>query len=73
MAPVLRALDASSSIEHFVCNTGQHRDLLQPFLDLFDVEIAYNLEVMKEGQSLAFITSEVLCRLGPVIDALAPP
>src|SRR5215204_3707303 len=57
-APELQAL---------VCVTGQHREMLDQVLDLFDIRPDYDLNVMAPGQSLFDSTARVLAGLGPVL------
>jgi len=72
MAPVVRALDASPSIDSVVCITGQHRQMLDQVLDLFQITAQHDLNVMKKAQSLTHITTSVLEGLAPVLEAERP-
>lgn len=67
MAPVYYELK-KNNIDVKVIVTGQHREMLFQVLDLFEIKIDYNLEVMKEGQSLASLTGKLIMRLGKVLD-----
>lgn len=60
MAPVVKELEARKNIESVVCVSAQHRDMLDQVLDAFEIEPDYDLNIMKPGQSLAYITAEVL-------------
>lgn len=60
MAPVISQLAANSYFESRVCVTAQHRQMLDQVLDLFDIEPDFDLNLMKDRQSLADITSRVL-------------
>ncbi len=60
MCPLALELRKSRKLETVVCVTGQHREMLRQVLDIFGVEPARDLEVMKPGQDLTDITSEVL-------------
>ncbi|MDR0469829.1 MAG: UDP-N-acetylglucosamine 2-epimerase (non-hydrolyzing) [Peptococcaceae bacterium] len=55
-----------------VCLTGQHAEMLTPVLDYFQIKPDYNLEVMKEEQTLTDVTVEVLTKLGPVLENEKP-
>lgn len=52
MAPVIRALEARGLAEHRVALTGQHADMVDPFLSSFDVRPHYDLQLMTPGQTL---------------------
>src|SRR5580765_7847937 len=67
MAPVLRALESHSQAHCVVCVTGQHEELLNPFLSLFDIHPDYNLHVMSRERSLCCATSALLRDMERVI------
>lgn len=67
MAPVIQELKNTDGIESRVCVTGQHRDLLDQALGLFDLETDYDLEIMRDNQSLFDTTSQALVGLREVI------
>ena len=60
MAPVIRALREESRFHLTVLCSGQHRDLLAPLLDWFEIAVDENLDVMTENQSLAALTSRLM-------------
>ena len=60
MAPVVKALEADEQVTPVTVVTGQHREMLQQVLDIFDVTPDYDLAIMEPNQSLAKITSKVL-------------
>lgn len=60
MCPLVKELKKSQKLHPVVCVTGQHREMLQQVLDVFEVEPEYNLAVMKPGQDLYDITTAVL-------------
>ena len=73
MAPVV--LELKSHPEYFdsrVCVTGQHRQMLDQVLSLFDIVPEYDLNIMQPGQSLTDITCNVLKGLEPVLDEFRP-
>ena len=72
MAPVVLALQESRDIEVCVCVTAQHREMLDQVLQLFDIVPAFDLNIMKPGQSLNGIVSSVLSDLEPVFEDFAP-
>ncbi|MEE8202043.1 MAG: UDP-N-acetylglucosamine 2-epimerase (non-hydrolyzing), partial [Candidatus Acidoferrales bacterium] len=55
-----------------VCVTGQHRELLEPVLRLFDIEPDYHLQVMTPDQSLYGLTARILTGLEPILAAEKP-
>ena len=60
MAMVARALSAADGIQHELCVTAQHRQMLDSVLRLFDLEPDYDLDVMTPGQDLTDVTGTVL-------------
>ena len=60
MAPVVNALKAAAGIEAEVCVTSQHRQMLDQVLDLFEIKPDHDLNIMKPGQDLTDITSNIL-------------
>ena len=73
MAPVVRALAApSSGLEPLVCVTDQHREMLEPVLDFFDLHPDHRLGVMRPNQSQSEVAARVLQRLPTVIDVVRP-
>ncbi len=72
MAPVVEALKNAGEIEARVCVTGQHREMLDSVLEIFDISPDYDLEVMKQAQSLSDITSSILAGMNPVLDEFQP-
>lgn len=72
MAPVVKRLAGTDGIEARVCVTAQHREMLDPVLELFRIAPRYDLDVMKPGQRLEEITSAVLRGLSAVLDDFQP-
>ena len=60
MAMVARTLSAADGIQHELCVTAQHRQMLDSVLRLFDLEPDYDLDVMTPGQDLTDVTGAVL-------------
>ncbi len=60
MAPVVQALAGDEQIEARVCVTAQHRQMLDQVLELFRIRPDFDLDLMKPGQDLGDITSNVL-------------
>jgi UDP-N-acetylglucosamine 2-epimerase (non-hydrolysing) len=72
MAPVVNALACADGIEARVCVTAQHREMLDQVLELFDIVPDYDLDLMKPGQDLTDITTNVLNGLKPIIANFKP-
>lgn len=72
MAPVVKALANSAHIEAKVCVTAQHRQMLDQVLTLFDIVPDFDLDLMKRGQDLADITSNVLLGMRSVFKEWRP-
>lgn len=73
LAPVLHELERDhETFESTVVATGQHREMLDPMLDLFGIRPAYDLELMRPGQSLEDVTVGVLNGLRPILAGHAP-
>ncbi len=68
MAPLIREFQANKHIfEPIVCVTGQHRQMLDQVLDLFDIRPNYDLDIMQAGQDLYDVTSKVLLGMRQVL------
>lgn len=72
MAPLVRTLAADERFETVVCVTAQHREMLDMVLELFEIVPDYDLNIMKQGQTLYDITTEVLNGLRDVLQKDRP-
>lgn len=72
MAPLVKELESRDEIESIVCVTAQHRQMLDQVLELFDIEPQYDLNIMKEKQTLTGITNRVLEGLEKIYDDVKP-
>ena len=72
MCPLVGELRRRAGLETEVCVTGQHRGMLDQVLEIFGVVPDYDLDIMREGQSLSYVTAAVLTRLGAVLDRAKP-
>ena len=73
MAPLVKEFQArASEFETIVCVTGQHREMLEQVLSLFDITPDYDLAIMKAGQDLYDVTSLVLLGLRDVLKKEEP-
>ena len=72
MCPVVLELRKHSDLDTKVCVTGQHREMLDQVLDVFQVKADYDLKVMHERQTLFDITTMILERIKPVLEQEHP-
>lgn len=72
MAPVVSALNNDDYFDSKVCITAQHREMLDQVLKLFKIEPDFDLNIMKQGQSLTDITAHVLIGLERVFGEWQP-
>lgn len=72
MAPLVKALDASTMFDSKVCVTAQHREMLDQVLELFEITPDYDLGIMQASQDLYDITSGVLLGLREVFKEFMP-
>ena len=72
MCPLVDELKTRKGIKTVVCVTGQHRQMLDQVLDAFGVTPDYDLSIMKEKQTLFDITTNILNRIGEVLDEVKP-
>lgn len=72
MAPLVKALKLAEGIEAKVCVTAQHREMLDQVLDLFEITPEYDLNIMKPGQSLYDVTTNILLGLKPILEEFKP-
>ncbi|MEE9351332.1 MAG: UDP-N-acetylglucosamine 2-epimerase (non-hydrolyzing) [Thiotrichaceae bacterium] len=72
MAPVIRAFEADEDFVTGVCVTAQHREMLDQVLKLFSIHPDYDLDIMKPGQDLTDITSDVILGLRKVLADFKP-
>ena len=67
MCPLVNELKKRSGFEVIVCVTGQHREMLDSVLKIFDVKPQYDLSLMKEKQTLFSLTTDVLNNIQKVL------
>ncbi|MCH9812840.1 MAG: UDP-N-acetylglucosamine 2-epimerase (non-hydrolyzing) [Epsilonproteobacteria bacterium] len=73
MAPLVKAFQSyPEDFETIVCVTAQHREMLDQVLNLFDIKPDYDLNIMKPGQNLYQVTSNILLGLQPVLEEAKP-
>lgn len=72
MAPVVRLLKDTPGIESHICVTAQHRQMLDQVLELFRIEPNYDLDLMRENQSMAQISAGIFTHLDPILVDFKP-
>lgn len=72
MAPVIRSLAADRHFDLYVAVTGQHREMLDHVLKLFDIVPDFDLKVMERAKSLEESVVHMLLGLGPVFERVRP-
>lgn len=73
MAPLVKEFQKrKDSFETIVCVTGQHREMLDQVLRIFDIRPDYDLNIMKQGQDLYDVTARVLVGMRDVLDKAKP-
>ena len=73
MAPLVKAFEQySEDFDIAVCVTGQHREMLDQVLRIFDITPDYDLNIMKQGQDLYDVTSRVLLGMRDVLREAQP-
>lgn len=72
MAPLVKAIENDEQLEVCVVVTAQHREMLDAVLKTFDIVPDYDLNIMKEGQTLSEITSKSMIELESIIKHVKP-
>lgn len=73
MAPLVKEFQKNSAdFRTIVCVTGQHREMLDQVLQIFDIHPDYDLNIMKQGQDLYDVTARVLTGLRDVLEEVHP-
>lgn len=67
MCPLALELRKHKEIDCKICLTGQHREMLRQVMEAFEIQEDYNLDIMREKQTLTTITIDVLEKLEPVL------
>lgn len=72
MCPLVKELRFYKEIECKVCITAQHREMLDQVINLFDIDVDYDLNIMKTNQTLADISISVLQGISEIIEREQP-
>ena len=68
MCPLINELKSRGTFDVRVCVTGQHREMLYQVLRIFNIIPDYDLDIMKNGQDLFYITSSILSNIKQVLE-----
>lgn len=72
MAPLVKAIEKNEHFQSIVVVTAQHREMLDQVLELFQIKPDFDLNIMKNNQSLTDITANVLAGLNEIFDEVKP-
>ena len=73
MAPLVKEFQKhNDKFQTVVCVTGQHREMLDQVLTIFDIQPDYDLNIMKQGQDLYDVTARVLTGMRDVLKEVQP-
>lgn len=72
MAPLVKELQKTGGIEPIVCLTGQHREMLDSVMEIFDLKGDYDLNIMEKRQTLSTITTKTLLGMDQVLEEAKP-
>ncbi len=72
MCPLVLELKKSAKLKVLVCVSGQHKEMLNQVLEIFDVRPDYDMSIMKRGQDLTDVTVEILTAMREILDKEKP-
>ncbi|GBU10572.1 UDP-N-acetyl glucosamine-2-epimerase [Erysipelotrichaceae bacterium] len=72
MAPLVLEMKKREELEVIVCVTGQHSQMLEQVLSVFEIKPDYNLAVMQPGQTLFDVTANILTAIKPILEQVKP-
>lgn len=72
MCPLVKQFEKEEEIDSIVCLTGQHREMLQQVINIFETKVHYNLDIMQPRQTLTTITTSVLEKMEAVLEKEKP-
>lgn len=72
MCPLIMELKKERNIKCIVCLTGQHKEMLHQVMGAFGIQEDYNLDIMRDRQTLTSITTMILERLAPILQQENP-
>jgi len=71
MAPVIAMLHQTQGLDPIVISTGQHREMLQQVVDIFNLTIDHDLDIMEPGQSLASLTARLMTAIDQLLERIS--
>ena len=72
MAPLVKAIQNCPDLESVCCLTGQHREMLDSVMGIFQLQADYDLNIMEKRQTLSTITTKTILGMDHVIDEVKP-
>src|SRR6185436_12217198 len=72
MAPIVRLLQQTPGVESQVCVTGQHRQMLDQVLELFQIKPDFDLDLMQPNQTLGALTARLFEKLTQLVAEVKP-
>ncbi|MFA9398547.1 MAG: non-hydrolyzing UDP-N-acetylglucosamine 2-epimerase [Clostridiaceae bacterium] len=72
MAPLIKEMEKNKKIESKICITAQHREMLDQVMNLFNIKADFDLDIMKNKQSLTGITNRVLEGIEKILEEEKP-
>lgn len=72
VAPLIQKLKKDTAFDVKICNTGQHKEMLDQVLDFFDLVCDYRLNIMTENQTLYSITEKIINKMKDVLEDYNP-
>src|SRR5689334_15080661 len=72
MMPLVRALQQERTVESVVCVTGQHRQMLDQVLQLFEIQADHDLDVMVPNQTLNGLFARIMTRADALLEEVKP-
>jgi len=72
LAPVVMALKKNKAFHCQVCSTGQHKSMVRQIVKFFNIKIDFNLNVMKKGQDLSYLTKMIVPKIAQLLDRVKP-
>lgn len=72
MCPLVKELEKCPDVHSVVCLTGQHREILDQVMQIFDVQADYDLQIMRPVQTLSTITVDILSKIEEIYSRERP-
>lgn len=72
MCPLIQEIKKHKKLNYILCLTGQHKEMLKQVMDAFHIHEDYNLNIMRNKQSLTTITAAILENLNPILSKEDP-